>query len=101
MNIFDLFSIFTGASDIMAEERWYNTTATFTGNRVNMSENTPAGLPVIHGYAYEIKYYDYDGDEVIAWHMFPNGENPDPEMLAGKTIEIKYEESDPTTFVAA
>ena len=94
MDLFNMLSDLVGGT---SHHKWISATAEFTGLSVDKDNNLLKGSEGGPAFAYEIRY-DASGREVRAWHMFPNGESPDPRTLAGKKMEIRYREDKPEMF---
>ena len=90
------------ALDIAQGRTWSFTDAEFTGVCKDKNNNlydkiVPEGTVIDE---YLITYHVPGRRDLVNWYKFPKGEMPDPAELAGCTIEIRYDESEPLFYDA-
>ncbi len=78
-------------------KQWKSVTAAFTGRHEKATVRTKMGPRPAPYNAYEI-VYEADGERRRGWYSFHPLSDPDPEMLAGETIRIRYRVGKPYIF---
>ena len=99
----DIFSFFVKLTHPRTRRGWAETDAYFTG-RCQIPRKVRAGhspwmqvsaVPVCH--EYEIRYFDEAGERT-GWYLFYPAPDPDPDIIRGKTVRIRYRKSRPWIF---
>ena len=94
MNLFGFFVRLTHHRDM---RKWESATAVFTGKSEKATIRTKMGPRAADYNAYEI-VYDADGTRRNGWYVFHPLDDPDPQSLAGRTMNIRYRKDKPFIF---
>jgi len=76
---------------------WVSATAVFSGKCGKATIRTKLGPRAAKYNAYEI-VYDVNGKSQSGWYSFYPLEDPDPQELAGTTMQIRYRKGKPYIF---
>ncbi len=93
----NLFEIFVKLTHMHIRGLWEETTATFTGR--TRKATVMGGRKIVEADydSYEISYWA-DEKHIYSWHTFHPLPNPDPKILMGTKIRIRYKKTKPRNF---
>ncbi|MCR5672288.1 MAG: hypothetical protein K6F87_01060 [Lachnospiraceae bacterium] len=93
----NLFEIFVKLTHMHIRGLWEETTATFTGKTRKATVTRRRRIVEADYDAYEISYFA-DEKKICSWHTFHPLPDPDPKMLMGTKIRIRYKKTKPQYF---
>ena len=93
----NLFEIFVKLTHMHIRGLWEETYATFTGRTRKATVMRRRRIVEAKYNAYEISYFA-DEKKFYSWHTFDPLPDPDPRMLAGTKIRIRYKKLKPQVF---
>lgn len=76
---------------------WEETTATFTGRTRKATGMRRRKIVEANYNAYEISYFAGE-KKICSWHTFHPLPDPDPQILIGKKIGIRYKKTKPQRY---